>query len=107
MQQDLSAEQALKFETALDAAYKYEPQLCEAVKNVKHKYNFAKHDGDWIDMQQLFYLADPHIWFLTDDQNIFQSADGSRRNRRTTPHPRRRESRTFVGEFRGERLRSG
>src|ERR1039458_3781515 len=82
MGQDLSTEEALKFASALDAAYKYEQQLCEAVRNVKHKYNFANHDGDWIDMQQLFYLADAKIWFLTEDQNIFQRCQESSQSKR-------------------------
>jgi hypothetical protein len=54
--------------TTLDAAYHYDQFLWELAE--KHKYDFASHDSDWIDEQQLFYLADPAILFITSDTKI-------------------------------------
>ncbi len=49
----------------LAAAYHYHKELCAVIAD--GKYNFEKHDGDWNDYQQLFYLCDPAISLLTDD----------------------------------------
>ena len=54
--------------TALDAAYHYDQSLWELAES--HKYDFARHDSDWIDEQQLFYLADPRVLFITSDTRI-------------------------------------
>jgi hypothetical protein len=80
MGRELSIEQAQAFAGALDAAYEYEKQLCEIVKN--GKFNFDNHDGDWIDMQQLFYLADPTVCFLTEDKDIRQRCGSSVQSKR-------------------------
>ena len=52
----------------LDAAYHYHKELCAVVAS--NSYNFEKHDGDWNDYHQLFYLCDPTILLLTDDAGL-------------------------------------
>ena len=42
---------------ALDAAIRHDLSLYDLAKN--HLYDFTEHDSDWIDGQQLLYLADP------------------------------------------------
>lgn len=80
MNRRLTLEKAVQFASALDGAYEYEKALCGAVRG--SNYNFEKHDGDWIDMQQLFYLADPNVWFLTEDENIRQRCRMSDKSKR-------------------------
>lgn len=53
---------------SLDAAWNYDEFLYNLAQ--KQVYDFAKHDSDWIDFQQLFYLADPHVVLITMDTNI-------------------------------------
>ena len=66
--QTVNQQQATTLANQLDAAYEYDLALCNTV--TKGSYNFDKHDGDWMDWQQLFYLSDPDIFLLTDDQNL-------------------------------------
>jgi hypothetical protein len=33
-------------------------------------YDFSKHDSDWLDLQQLYYLAEPSIFLVTFDSKI-------------------------------------
>ena len=71
---------ARKILAALNAAHLYEISLYEMAKN--HQYDFRKHDSDWIDAQQLYYLADPSVWFITCDANIrFRTIDSTQRDR--------------------------
>lgn len=65
---DLSISEASLLGGALDAAYEYERTLWKHARN--GTYNFANHLGDWIDQQQLYYLCDPNLYFLTDDTKI-------------------------------------
>jgi hypothetical protein len=60
---------------ALDAAYEYDQHLWSLV--VSSNYNFAKHRTDWIDQQQLYYLADDQMHFLTGEQRIKRRAGNS------------------------------
>jgi len=53
---------------ALDAAHRYDTSLYEMAKN--HQYDFSRHDTDWIDSQQLYYLADSSARIVTCDKNI-------------------------------------
>jgi len=57
-----------KLLVALDAAYRYDVSLYEMAKD--HQYDFGKHDSDWIDSQQLYYLADSSVRIVTCDANI-------------------------------------
>jgi len=49
----------------LDAAFKLDDYLCEQAS--RKVYDFTKHDSDWIDLQQLFYLSDPTMFMVTND----------------------------------------
>lgn len=62
--------QATLLANRLDAAYQYRKAICAVVAN--GSYNFEKHDGDWNDYQQLFYLCDPQMHLLTDDGGILK-----------------------------------
>lgn len=66
--QRLNQQQADLLACGLDAAYQYDAELCVIVAS--GKYNFDKHEGDWIDNQQLFYLCDPDTLLLTDDRTL-------------------------------------
>jgi len=39
--------------------------------------NTQKNETDWMDMNQLFYLADSSVYFLTDDERIRKRCDDS------------------------------
>ncbi len=60
---------------ALDAAYCYDESLWTLAE--EHTYDFARHDSDWLDEQQLFYLADPTVLFVTSDEKIRQRTSNS------------------------------
>src|SRR5216683_5974704 len=49
------------------AAYEYQRATFETAA-ANPQYNVTKHDGDWIDNQHLFYLCDPGIFVLTDEE---------------------------------------
>jgi hypothetical protein len=65
-----------KLLTALDAAYHYDQSLWELAEN--QTYDLTRHDSDWIDEQQLFYLADPTVLFVTSDTRIKRRTSKSR-----------------------------
>ncbi len=64
----VNEEQARRLLVGLDAAFRYRNELRRIV--CTNPYNFDKHKGDWVDWQQLFYLCDPQIHLLTDDDGI-------------------------------------
>ena len=68
--QDPKPEDCAKVAAALEAAYRFDQYLWKQAKN--HSYDFRKHDSDWIDRQQLFYMLDQQVVFVTDDRNILQ-----------------------------------
>ena len=71
---------ARKLLTALDAAHRYDISLYEMAKN--HNYDFSRHDSDWIDSQQLYYLADYSARIVTCDSNIgFRTMSSTQRAR--------------------------
>jgi hypothetical protein len=57
-----------KLASALEAAYALNEFLCDQAEH--DEYDFAEHDSDWIDVHQLFYLADPTVHFLTADKRL-------------------------------------
>jgi hypothetical protein len=65
---ELTDAQATKLGTALDAAYRYDMDLFHDART--GQYNFAKHEGDWVDQQQLNYLCDPRVHLLTTEIRI-------------------------------------
>jgi len=77
---EMSDEQVAAMASALDAVYCYE----ETVWTMSRKGNFkpAKNTNDWIDMNQLFYLADPLLEFVTRDSTIRKRCSTSRQSQR-------------------------
>jgi hypothetical protein len=71
---------AAKVLSALDAAYCYDVSLYEMAAN--HNYDFGRHDTDWIDSQQLYYLSDPSLCIVTSDANlVFRTRTSNQRDR--------------------------
>ena len=64
----------------LDSAYFYSRSLAELAKN--GNYDFAKHESDYGDSLQLFYLSDERTHFLTADRDFSTRAKGSTQNSR-------------------------
>ena len=54
-----------KFIDALLAAYQFEHWIIDAARN--HNYNLDRNVSDLIDAQQLYYLCDPTVIFITND----------------------------------------
>lgn len=65
----LTSEQSNSLGQRWSAAYEYQRTIFDKARS-NASYNTAKHDGDWIDNQQLFYLCDPNLFLLTDDAQI-------------------------------------
>jgi len=53
---------------ALDAAYSHLAHIYH--QSTKGAYNFDRNRQDWIDNQQLMYLADPDLTFVTADRRL-------------------------------------
>lgn len=53
---------------ALDAAYGYKCWL--ASQSSAYDHSAERHRGDWIDLQLLYYLADPNMHIVTNDQQL-------------------------------------
>ena len=70
MKVTLSDAQCRKLGTAISAAYDYQKESFREAKAAAKNYNVTKHDGDWNDNQQLYYLCDPSMHLLTDDAGI-------------------------------------
>jgi hypothetical protein len=66
---DLTDGQVQKLAEGLDAAYKYQKYNFTTASNTPD-YKATKHEGDWTDNQQLYYLSDPTMFLLTDDSGI-------------------------------------
>src|ERR1700730_11660973 len=64
----------------LDAARCYDFFLFDIAKN--GRYDFARHDSDWLDIMQLFYLGDPLIHFVTCDGDFKVRTSGSSQAKR-------------------------
>jgi hypothetical protein len=73
---DLTEAQYAKLGKQLNAAYEYQRGTFETAA-ANPQYNVTKHDGDWIDNQQLFYLSDPNIFVLTDEEGIRSKCSNS------------------------------
>jgi hypothetical protein len=65
-----TAEECAKVALSLDAAHQYHCYLCKLTKD--RGYNFFKNRnlGNWDDSQQLMYLADSNMFFLTFDTDF-------------------------------------
>jgi hypothetical protein len=62
-----SPERQTKVAEALSAAYHFEVSLLNLARN--SNYDLQKNVSDLIDAQQLFYLSDPVVVFVTDDSD--------------------------------------
>ena len=78
----LTDEQGEVLGERLSAAYEYQKHNFDAASK-NPTYNAAKHEGDWVDNQQLYYLCDPTIFLLTDDSGIPQKCAKSGQSKRT------------------------
>lgn len=56
------------FAPRFDAAYHLDQSLFELARN--DSYDFGKHDTDFMDLQQLFYLCHDDAWFITTDKKL-------------------------------------
>jgi hypothetical protein len=72
---DASAQKCMRASNSLDAAYRYDRALLNMAKN--KNYDFSKKSSDWIDFQQLFYLADPSVLFVTEDKHFKNRTSGT------------------------------
>jgi hypothetical protein len=52
----------------LDAAYRFDSHLWGLIRN--SAYDFSKHRGEMVDAQQLYYLCDSTIYFVTNDKRL-------------------------------------
>jgi hypothetical protein len=66
---ELTDEQSMILGKRLSAAYEYQKITFETAAD-NPTYNVTKHDGDWVDNQQLYYLCDPTLYFLTEETEI-------------------------------------
>lgn len=65
---------------AVEAAYKYSESLWSFAEG--KKYNLEKHASDWIDVQQLYYLADDETYFVTNDPDFRVRTKGAKQRNR-------------------------
>lgn len=72
---ELTSKDAEMLGSVLTGAYCYERFLWNEALN--GRYDFSKHRSDWIDLQLLFYLADPFIHLLTHDRKLKARIAGS------------------------------
>ena len=63
-----SHEECQRVARSLDAAFQFDMSLYSHART--SNYNFEKHKSDWIDEQQLYYLSDPQVYFLTRDGRL-------------------------------------
>ncbi len=63
-----SDEDCRRIAESLDAAFQFDMSLYGRART--SNYNFGKHRTEWIDEQQLYYLSDPDMHFLTRDGRL-------------------------------------
>lgn len=74
---------------SLDAAYQFDSWLCHLA--LTSDYDFSKHDSDWIDAQQLYYLSCDDTYFVTRDQRLIKGASTSAQGNRVLSYDALRE----------------
>lgn len=72
MGRPLNTEEQKQVSTRLSAAYAFDTWLWNMAKN--KSYDFAKHPTNWVDLQNLMYLCEPSMYFLTNDTDISREA---------------------------------
>ena len=75
----LSDSEADALASALDAVYVYEGTLWQLAQG---NFRPENNDNDWMDMNQLFYLADPSIEFITEEAKIRNRCEASPQSKR-------------------------
>lgn len=70
----------LKLAQVVEAAYKFSESLWGFAEG--KKYNLAKHSSDWIDFQQLYYLAHSGTYFVTSDPDFRVRTQGAEQRNR-------------------------
>jgi hypothetical protein len=60
--------EARRVTDALDAAYVLDSELFQLARS--NTYDFARHDTDYLDMNQLYYLCNPRMHMLTEEVNL-------------------------------------
>jgi hypothetical protein len=81
---------------AVEAAYKFSESLWGFAEG--KKYNLEKHSSDWIDCQQLYYLAHAETYFVTKDPDFRDRTRGTKqRNRIWTLDALRQASLVGIG----------
>jgi len=73
--------QTMHLAKRLSAAYEYQKAKFNVARD-NPNLNLAKRDGDWGDFQQLFYLSDPQVHLLTDDEGIRKTCLASEDSKR-------------------------
>ena len=62
---ELTDDNRMKLRNAIDGTLTFSSSLCDLALN--SNYSFEKHKNDWVDGQQLYYLADPELYVVTLD----------------------------------------
>ena len=66
---DVTGERANALLEGADAVYRYDEWLWQQASG-SYKFDGVRNAGDLIDSMQLFYLADPRMYFLTGDKRL-------------------------------------
>ena len=81
----LNSEQVVMMTKGLEAAIAHNDFLCQqAQAKSKKPYDFhnSSHRGDWVDLHQVMYLADPTMHLLTGDKPIFERIKHTEQSKR-------------------------
>jgi hypothetical protein len=72
---DATPENAARVVAVTGAAYHYDRVLRTLARTAN--YDFGRHGTDWMDVQQLLYLADPSVHLMTNDGELRRRTIGS------------------------------
>ncbi len=78
---NLTPPQSQELGNRLSAAYAFQSHTFRTAM-AGPSYNVTKHDGDWIDNQQLFYLCDSNLYVLTEEESIRDKCSTSKQSER-------------------------
>jgi len=77
---ELTLENRLRIERALDAQYRHDVSM--RIKASNKDFNFKKNSTAWLDSSQLIYLAEPTFIFVTADDRLLKDIASSVQARR-------------------------
>jgi hypothetical protein len=69
-----------KFHYCISPVTQFDRHLWQFIRNPD--YNFSKHRGEIVDAQQLYYLCQPNIYFVTNDTRLKEAVSDSPQGRR-------------------------